>query len=186
MSLFTNFNQIFYLTISTRHQATTTTNINNIKVNTNLIDSSIHQTRLLNLTILNSAITPKVQETERTISSTITSPVTLAITPTTKPPDNSTIKQTTTPPEPNAYFYPKGQDNTKPLDDTNLLKELPIHGCTNKTNLLVGVRTSPKEFTEREWIRNNWGCYRNPEVPLIFLIGNTNVCGFLKGVTFMD
>uniref|UniRef100_A0A914E692 Hexosyltransferase n=1 Tax=Acrobeloides nanus TaxID=290746 RepID=A0A914E692_9BILA len=77
--------------------------------------------------------------------------------------------------EPNDFYFPDGYDNTTPLDDANLLKELPMHGCTNNTNLLVGVRTSPKEFIEREWIRDNWGSYRSPEVPLIFLIGNTNL-----------
>ena len=73
------------------------------------------------------------------------------------------------------YFYPKGQDNTKPFDDTNLLKELPMHGCTKDTNLLVAVRTSPNEFIERKWIRNNWGKHRSPNTPLIFLVGNTKV-----------
>ena len=53
--------------------------------------------------------------------------------------------------EPNDYFHPKGQDNTASFDDTNLLKELPKFGCNNSTNLLIGIRTSPREFIEREF-----------------------------------
>ena len=71
---------------------------------------------------------------------------------------------------------PKGHDDTKPINLSNFLKEIPKNGCTPTTNLLIAMRTSPTEFKGREWARNTWGKFRSPNVPLIFLIGTIQVC----------
>uniref|UniRef100_A0A914C6N4 Uncharacterized protein n=1 Tax=Acrobeloides nanus TaxID=290746 RepID=A0A914C6N4_9BILA len=48
--------------------------------------------------------------------------------------------------EPNNYFWPPGQDNTTPFNDTNFLTVIPRVGCDNLTKLIVGVRSIPSEF----------------------------------------
>uniref|UniRef100_A0A914DKR2 Hexosyltransferase n=1 Tax=Acrobeloides nanus TaxID=290746 RepID=A0A914DKR2_9BILA len=79
-------------------------------------------------------------------------------------------------PELPGYFLPHGQDNTTPLDDTNMIKILPPNGCNSATKLIVGVYSAPTEFDRRKWIRHNWAKVHSNETKVIFVIANHKVC----------
>uniref|UniRef100_A0A914DMF6 Hexosyltransferase n=1 Tax=Acrobeloides nanus TaxID=290746 RepID=A0A914DMF6_9BILA len=53
--------------------------------------------------------------------------------------------------EPPGYFLPYAQDNTMPLDDTNLIKIIPHNGCDSATKLIVGIRSPVVRDTNSKW-----------------------------------
>uniref|UniRef100_A0A914C904 Hexosyltransferase n=1 Tax=Acrobeloides nanus TaxID=290746 RepID=A0A914C904_9BILA len=68
------------------------------------------------------------------------------------------------------HYLPAEQD-TVLYDDSKILEILPRQGCEDSTKLIVGIRSAPNEWEDRDWIRNTWAKHYKTNTKIIFLIG---------------